>query len=177
MRVKRRCWWGGAGLCSAAMSQERVHFDAVLQPHRSLGRTGFMLLMLALGGVSFVAGIAFLLLGAWPVFGFLGLDVLLVYVAFRLNYRSGRMTEAVRLTDRLSVRRLHPNGRVQDWSFEPYWVRVEIDDPPQHWSQLTLSSHGRRLTIGAFLTVEERQELARALTQALRQWRAPPAAT
>ena len=81
------------------MNEERVHFDAVLRPHRSLSRSGFLILMLALGGVSFIAGMAFLLLGAWPVFGFLGLDVLLVYVAFKLNYRSGRLTEAVRLTD------------------------------------------------------------------------------
>jgi uncharacterized membrane protein len=157
--------------------QERVHFDAVLEPHRSLSRSGFLLLMLALGGISFAAGIAFLVIGAWPVFGFFGLDVLLIYVAFRLNYRSGRLREAVRLTDTLTVRRVHPNGRVQQWSFEPYWVRLEIDDPPEHWSQLTLTSHGRSLTIGAFLTAEERLELAKALGAALQRWRAPtPAA-
>jgi uncharacterized membrane protein len=159
------------------MSEERVHFDAVLEPHRSLSRAGFILLMLALGGVSFIAGIAFLVIGAWPVFGFLGLDVLLIYVAFRMNYRSGRMREAVRLTDTLTVRRVHPNGRVQQWSFEPYWVRIEMDDPPEHWSQLTLSSHGRSLTVGAFLTAEERLELAQALTAALQRWRTPTAAT
>jgi uncharacterized membrane protein len=156
------------------MEPERVHLDLVLQPHRSLSRAGFLLLMLALGGISFVAGIVFLVIGAWPVFGFLGLDVLLIYVAFRLNYRSGRLRELVRLTDRqLTVQRVHPNGRVQGWSFEPYWVKVEIDDPPQHESQLTLASHGRALAIGAFLTAEERFELAQALSGALRRWRAP----
>jgi uncharacterized membrane protein len=159
------------------MSEERVHFDAVLEPHRSLSRGGFILLMVAFGGVSFIAGIVFLVIGAWPVLGFFGLDVLLIYIAFRLNYRSGRMREAVRLTDTLTIRRVHPNGRVQQWSFEPYWVRIEMDDPPEHWSQLTLSSHGRSLTFGAFLTAEERLELARALAAALQSWRSIPTAT
>jgi uncharacterized membrane protein len=73
-------------------------FHAVLTPYRSLRPAGFLVLMVALGAVSFVAGILFLVAGAWPVLGFFGLDVLLVYVAFRLNYRSGRLYETVNLT-------------------------------------------------------------------------------
>lgn len=157
------------------MTEERVHFDAVLHPNRSLGRTGFVILMCAFGGVSFVAGMVFLLLGAWPVVGFFGLDVLLIYLAFRLNYRSGRLTEQVRLTDRaLTVRRVLPSGRARDWSFEPYWVRISMDDPPEHASQLLLTSHGRTLTIGAFLSPEERVDVARALAEALRRQRLVP---
>ena len=162
-------------MSAAETPAERVHFDVVLQPHRSLSRSGFLILMLALGGVSFIAGMMFLALGAWPVLGFFGLDVLLVYIAFRLNYRSGRLTELVRLTDSaLTVRRILPNGRMRDWRFEPYWVRVEMDDPPRTASQVTLSSHGRRLEIGGFLTPEERLELARALWAALARWKQPP---
>jgi uncharacterized membrane protein len=155
--------------------EERVLFDAVLHPHRSLSPLGFWILMAAVAGLSFAAGIAFLLMGAWPIFGFFGLDVALLYIAFRLNYRSGRLVETVRLTDRqLTVRRLHPGGKVQDWRFEPYWVRVEIDLPPQPDSPLTLASHGRQLTIGSFLTAEERADFARSLSDALRRWRAAP---
>ena len=62
---------------------EPTLFSAVLTPHRSLGRVGFLVLMALIGGISFVAGIVFLLIGAWPVFGFFGLDVLLLYWAFR----------------------------------------------------------------------------------------------
>jgi len=156
------------------MDAERVHFDAELRPHRSLGRGGFLILMLALGGVSFVAGMVFLLMGAWPVFGFFGLDLLLVYIAFKLNYRSGRLVETVRLTDRvLTVERTMPNGRVRSWTFEPYWVRVGLEEASPS-SRLTLGSHGRRLTIGGFLTEEERAEFAQALGAALARWRAAP---
>src|ERR1700741_5435615 len=87
-------------------------FRAVLTPHRSLGPKGFLALMIAFGAVSFVTGMLFLVMGAWPVLGFFGLDVLLVYVAFRLNYRSGRLYETLDLTPAsLVLTRMHPSGR------------------------------------------------------------------
>lgn len=148
-------------------------FDAILQPHTSLSPHGFMLLMVAVVAVSFVAGMAFLLMGAWPVFGFFGLDVALVYLAFKANYRWARMYETLRLTrDALLVERISPSGKVQRWRFQPYWLRVDVEDADSHDSRLVLSSHGRRLRIGAFLTPDERIELARALRDALAAARA-----
>lgn len=124
--------------------------------------------------VSFVAGLAFLLEGAWPVFGFFGLDVALIYFAFRASYRSGHLYETVRLTrGELAIQRVLPSGQVRSWSFQPYWLRVHIDEPPVPASQLTLSSHGRSLVIGSFLSPGERVELAHALRAALsraREW-------
>src|SRR5574338_1098102 len=70
-------------------------FSATLTPHRSLGRVGFLVLMIVFGGVSFVAGMLFLAIGAWPVLGFFGLDVLLLYLAFRLNYWHAEAYEQV----------------------------------------------------------------------------------
>jgi uncharacterized membrane protein len=143
-------------------------FDAVLYPNRSLGPFGFYALMSAIVLVSAALGAAFVFAGAWPVTGFLGLDVLLLYLAFRWNYRAGRCAELIRLDrDGLCVRQVRPNGATREWRFEPHWVRVTIDDPPRHDSQLVLSSHGRALAIGAFLTAEERAEVARALRAAL----------
>ena len=142
--------------------------DAVLQPHRSLSPTGFALLMGGVGLIGFVNGIAFLTIGAWPISGFCGLEVGLFYLLFRLNYRGTRMFERVRLTPRaLTVERHDLRGRVRHWSFQPYWLRVTIDDPPEPSSPLLLSSHGRSLAIGGFLPPAERLDFARALTQAL----------
>ena len=147
---------------------EPLFFDAVLYPHRSLAPRGFAILMILVAAVSFAAGLAFTLMGAWPVMGFFGLDVLLIYIAFRMSYRSGRLTETLQMSEsELLIRRILPSGKVQSWSFQPYWTRVEMDDPPRHRSQLTLRSHGRRLAIGAFLTPEERVEVADALREAL----------
>ncbi|MSP20765.1 MAG: DUF2244 domain-containing protein [Alphaproteobacteria bacterium] len=150
-------------------------FDAVLRPHRSLSKPGFLILMGFIAVVSFASGMLFLLQGAWPVMGFFGLEVGLVYVAFKMNYRAGKLFETVQLdTSQLLVRRIDPKGRAASWSFQPNWLRVAMDDPPEHESQLTLTTHGRSLTIGAFLTPEERLQIAQELRAALAHWRKQP---
>jgi uncharacterized membrane protein len=150
------------------MQDEPGAFRAVLMPHRSLGPTGFIVLMAALAGVSFATGIAFLLIGAWPVLGFFGLDVALVYVAFKLNYRSGRLYETVELTPaRLTWTRVHPSGRREQFDCNPYWARVALRVRPDGRNDLRLVSQGRELSFGRFLTDDERRDFATALTGAL----------
>lgn len=151
-------------------------FDAELTPHRSLTPRGFLLLMLGIGAISFTAGLAFFLAGAWPVIGFLGADVLLIYLAFKANYRSGRMVERLHLTrDRLTVSRTWPSGQAKSWEFQPSWLQVICDAPagerqsPDSPAEcpLILRSHGNSLTVGSFLTRQERRDLADALRAAL----------
>lgn len=150
-------------------------FSAVLTPNRSLGRLGFFLVMALVCAVSFGAGVAFLLKGAWPILGFFGLNVLLVYIAFRMSYRSGKLSETVELTaSSLTVRRRMPGGRLEAWEFQPYWLQVQIDDPPRSDSPLTLSSHGKRLAIGQFLSPLERFEFATVLRRELAGLRVAP---
>jgi len=149
-------------------------FDAILQPHCSLSPRGFIVLMAAIGLISFTAGAAFIIAGAWPVMGFFGLDVLLVYLAFRVNYVAARRYETVQLTeDALVVERVTPNGARHTWKFQPYWLRVSMDDPPRYDSKLMLTSHGRSLVIGAFLSPDERLAFAQALRDALDKLRSP----
>ena len=152
----------------SSSAAEPVLFDAVLTPYRSLSPRGFAILMGTAGLIGFAFGAGFIALGAWPIFGFCGVEWLLFYVFFRLNYRAARLQERIRMTRELmTIERRDPRGRVQSWSFQPYWLRVEMDDPPQHESQLALASHGRRLTIGSFLSPPERYELALSLKAAL----------
>ena len=151
-------------------------FSAVLTPHRSLGRTGFLILMLALAGMSFVTGIVFLMAGAWPVFGFFGLDVLLVYVAFRLNYRAARAYEEVTVSpSELTVRKVSPRGEVREWILNPLWVRLDRS-AHEHFGleRLCLVSHGRQLPIATFLGAEEKESFAEALATALGEARRGP---
>lgn len=149
-------------------------FSAILLPHRSLSRKGFVTLMAIVGVIAFVCGVLFLSLGAWPVFGFLGLDVLLLYIAFRLNYRSGRMFEQVDLSTReLRITRVHPSGKAESWSFNPYWVRLVLEEREDGADVLSLTSHGRRLVFGDFLSDGEKKDFATALGNALSSQRAP----
>jgi uncharacterized membrane protein len=151
-----------------------LYFDAILTPNRSLPTWGFRLLLASMVVFLGSLGFAFAQLGAWPVAGFCGLEFVLVWGAFKLSYRSGRMYEAIRLDDEtLTVSRVVPNRPVRSYAFQPSWVRVAIDDPPRHDSKLTLSSHGRTISVGSFLTPRERVELADALRQAIEVWRNP----
>ncbi len=143
-------------------------FEAVLQPNPPLGRWGQTVLILAVALVSGIVGIAFALAGAWPVTGFLGLDIVLVWLALRACARSARRAEVITLDETgLHVRRLGFGRDNGAWRFEPYWVRVDVEEPHRPDSPLVLRSHGRALVIGRFLTLEERLDLARALDRAL----------
>ena len=145
-----------------------VYFDAVLRPHRSLTPFGFRVLMGVTALLSLAVGSFFFAIGAWPIPGFLGLDILLLYGAFRASYRAARAYETVRLTDaELDVEKVDAKGRGRNWRFEPYWVRVHMDEPPRLDSELTLTSHGRQVVLGGFLTPQERLEVAQALRGAL----------
>jgi uncharacterized membrane protein len=149
-----------------------LFFEQVLRPHRSLPPRGFHLLMMVLGLISLAAGILFVSIGAWPVIGFFGLDVALVYVAFRLSYRSGRQSETIRLAgDAFTVEQLSVRGERRVWRFPPFWLRVILEEKTDESNRLLVASHGRSLVIGAFVTAAMRRELAAAIRDALRRWR------
>lgn len=145
-----------------------LHFNAVVRPHRSLSARGFLIVMLGVAATNFVAGIAFLLRGAWPVLGFCCLDVVLVYWAFRANYRAARAYETVQLSDgELRVRRIDAKGREKIFTFQPYWVRLDLVEQPDESTNLYLRSHGRSLELAHVLSPAERLDFAQALRAAL----------
>ena len=153
-------------------------FSAVITPHRSLSPRGFVVLMLCLGGLSFVSGVIFVSIGAWPVFGFFGLDVLLVYIAFRANFRAARAYEVVTVTaSELTVRKVNRRG-VREWTLNPIWVRLErIVHEEFGIERLFLVSHGRRLSIASALGPDEKASFARALSRALGEAKRGPTRT
>jgi uncharacterized membrane protein len=158
---------------------EPTLFCAILSPHRSLGRGGFLLVMLAVGGMSFAAGLVFFLLGAWPVVGFLGLDVLLVYVAFRASYRAAAAYEEVRVTpSELKLRKVSHRGEIAEWTLNPVWVRLERMASEEFGiERLFLVSHGRKLPVASFLGPNEKASFASALSAALGEARRGPTRT
>ena len=144
-------------------------FSAVITPHRSLGKTGFLVLMACVGAVSFVSGLLFLVIGAWPVFGFFGLDALLIYWAFQANFRAARAYELVTVTaSELKVRQVSHRGGARECTLNPLWVRLDrIVHEEFGIERLFLVSHGRRLPIAAFLGPNDKASFARALSNAL----------
>jgi uncharacterized membrane protein len=146
-----------------------VLFEARLSPHRSLSVRGFNVLMLFLGIVSFIMGVVFLSLGAWPVFGFFGLDVLLLWLAIRVNYRDADAYEDIRMTPvLLSVRQVSKHGSRRDTEFNPRWTRLEkTEDELAGVTKVALISRGFPLVVGSFLPPFYKKELAARLASAL----------
>ena len=169
----------GNDLAPDFTAPEPAIFAAVVTPHRSLNRAGFLIVMAAVSTVSFVAGTVFLLIGAWPVFGFFGLDVLLVYWAFRANYRAAAAYEEVTVTaSELRVRKVSHRGRASEWSFNPLWVRLERDDHEDFGLRgLFLVSRGQRLPVASVLSPHEKEGFAAALGAAIGEAKRGPTRT
>jgi uncharacterized membrane protein len=150
---------------------DRPVFDAVIHPYRSLGPRGFRALLGVVIAANVAAASVMLWLGGWPVLAFLGLDILAVYVAFRLSYAQTRAFERVTVdAQALTVERVDRKGVRAEWRFPSYWVSVWYEGDEER-STVTLRSHGRSLEICAFLPPMERQSFAEALREALRSAR------
>ena len=157
------------------LEQPRL-FAALLTPHRSLNRTGFLVLMAFVSAVSFAAGVAFWWMGAWPVLGFFGLDLLVIYWAFRINFRRAGASEEITVTpSELRVRRISHRGHVAEWVVNPLWVRLEQESDAEYGiERLYLVSRGRHVSIGHFLSPGEKASFAKALMAALHAARRGP---
>jgi uncharacterized membrane protein len=145
-------------------------FRAVLMPHRSLPASGFIVLMAVLIALNLTAGVTFYLLGAWPVMGFMGLDVALVWWAFRLNYASARQRERIEITDHELILEREVQGRpAVRQRFNRGWVQVKLEEDRDREliGRLFLRSRGIETEIGNFLSPAERKSFAATLKAAL----------
>jgi uncharacterized membrane protein len=146
-----------------------VYMDAELRPNRSLSTHGFKIVMLSMAAMSFFAGIGFLSLGAWPVVGFFGLDVLLVYLAFKVNFKSGeRERETVRVTAReIAISRTCYRGQTGWWRVSPSFARVEIEQLNEYEAAVRLRAGGTSVPLATCLSPPERLIFADALKAAI----------
>jgi uncharacterized membrane protein len=144
-------------------------FAAQLVPHRSLGRKGFRVLLLLTGMVCFVYGVFFVVTGAWLVGVFFGLDFLLLYGAFKLNYRAARRREEVTIwRTRLSVRKYAPSGRMEEHVFNPFWTRFRVRRHEEFGIlSMHVSGQGHVTDVGSFLNPDDRESFAKAFKCAL----------
>jgi len=154
------------------MRQENdVRFEAELRPNCSGSLKGSHIFIGFLLVAFIPTGVIFVFIGAWPVFGFMGAELLLLYGALRLSQRRCATVERILLSpSALIVERTNHWGRQKTWSFPPQWLRVEVLNADQRDNHLNLRSHGRSLTIGQFLSPDERLEVASTLERELVQF-------
>ncbi|WP_279479168.1 DUF2244 domain-containing protein [Aureimonas sp. SK2] len=148
---------------------ERTVFHALLTPYRSLGKRGFTVTMLLFGGLSLISGAVFLSHGAWPVVGFFGLDVLLLWIALRASFRSAQASEEVRVSrTELTIRKTSARGAVQEARYNPFWTRFLVRRHELAGvTHMAVAGEGRQTEIGSFLNPEDRESFAEAFGRAL----------
>ncbi len=140
-----------------------LFMDAVLRPHRSLSAKAFKYMLAAVIVVNVFVAVFFWVQGAFPVAGFLGLDVLALWLAFRHNYRSGRAAEYVRIAaGKVHVAAVNQNGIATHWVLNPVWARVARDG-----RGVLVRDREGQMRLGAFLSPKECESFASALGLAL----------
>jgi uncharacterized membrane protein len=146
---------------------EQDGFRFTLYPYRSLGPRGYRALFAIVIGANLFGGLVFLAMGAWPVSGFMGLDVLALYIAFRISYRQALAFERIAIHDGLiSVERSDMNGNVTTETLPSYWARVDFGGDDES-GDVALRSHGRSVAVGRMLPGFERAMFAETLRRAL----------
>lgn len=147
---------------------EKPLFAALLTPHRSLSPNGFTILMVLTGGFLLVQGIFFVVTGMWPIAAFLGLDLLALYIAFKLNYRSGRAYEQVIVSrTELVIRKVTPKGEATEHRYNPFWARLHVDRREDRITGMKVTGEGKSTPVGAFLNPDDRKSFADAFSNAL----------
>lgn len=147
-----------------------------ISPHRSLTRGQARQIIVVVGMFSTVASVPFFVMGAWPVVGFLGLDVLGLALAFAFSFKAARAYEDIEITSlELSVAKVSARGSRREWRFNPLWVRlVRRDHEDFGLTRLAFAARGRELEIAKALGPEERAKVAGDLSWALSQARRGP---
>ncbi len=160
---------GKPNSADVAEAAEKPVFDATITPHRSLGQDGFRIVMTLVCLTSIAASIPFMVLGAWPVAGFFGLDIIALFIAFKVNFNAARAFERIVVTPlEVLLRKVSHHGREKIWRSNPAWTKLErADDEDYGLLELSLVSRGRRTVVASALSPGEREGFAQALGTAL----------
>jgi len=141
----------------------RLFMDAVLRPHRSWSLKAFKAMLIAVIAVNVAIAVVFISQGAFPVAGFLGLDVLALWLAFRWNYRAAQAAEYVRVAPgKVHVAAVDKDGVATHWVLNPVWARVAREGPG-----VLIRDGAGQMRLGAFLSPKECESFAAALDVAL----------
>jgi len=145
--------------------------NLTIYPHRSLSKFGFRILMLIVTFLCLSGGLIFWMMGAWPVFGFFGLDIILIFLAFKLNYRTGKVYENIKIVSKkFRVSRSFPSGKIQVWDLDPYWARVELIEK-RNQSQLLIRSEKKVVSIGSFLNSFDKKKLEKKIKESIQRYK------
>ena len=143
-----------------------------LWPYRSLGSRGFSYIMTGFIGLIFILSLLFYSLGAWPVIGFLGIEIGLVWLVFRMNYKAGRNFEQISITPEATyIEKVGWRGDKRHFNIPSPWIKASCIKGEGRSDKLILKYHSEQLEIGSFLPPKEKPSLANTLNESFERMR------
>jgi uncharacterized membrane protein len=139
-------------------------FKRVIRRNNSLSSTGRLVAFALIFFVSIGIAAAFATFGAWLILPFAGLEMLVLFFAFRYVERHAADYEQIEIDGATVKVEWTSAGDLHRGEFNRHWAQVVANGDG---SRLALRSHGRELEIGRYLNDEQRLDLARALRRRL----------
>jgi uncharacterized membrane protein len=159
---------------TATAEPDALIFEATVKPYRSLSRRGILIVVGCMLAGSLTVTSLMALLGAWPVIGFNGADLMLAFLLLWLNIRAARAVETITLSQAaLTVTRTDQRGRRTRLALPPYWLNPSLRERAGTVPRLILTTRDTEVEVARQLGDTEKRDLAAALTRALHRWRNP----
>ena len=150
----------------------KYYLDIKIYRNQSLTTRGLYILMFFITIPASYIGISFYVLGAWPVLGFMGFEILLIYIAFKILFYKSKFYEHIILdSEKLNILFKKNNKIIKKIELEPTWVQVKIEKIYENEDTLIVSSHGKKIILANYLIPEERLKLAGKIKSGLREWK------
>jgi uncharacterized membrane protein len=154
-----------------SVGDRQLFFNARLFPYRSMSKRSANIMIGIIAVACTLAGLRFIIAGAWPVVVFVGVDVAAIWLAFHLSFRSAKLFETIQLSEKdLILTRVHPNGQTESWRFEPYWAKAWIETI-EGQEMLFISSNSDPVPFGSFLAEQEKSEFLQTFNHSLQDWK------
>ena len=150
----------------------KYYLDIKIYRNQSLTTRGLYILMFFITIPASYIGISFYVLGAWPVLGFMGFEILLIYIAFKILFYKNKFYEHIILdSEKLNILFKKKNKIIKKIELEPTWVQIKIEKIYENEDTLIVSSHGKKIILANYLIPEEWLKLAGKIKSGLREWK------
>ena len=145
------------------------YLNIKIYSNNSLSTKGFYILMASIILPALFIGSAFLLIGAWPVLGFMGLEIILIYIFFKILFYKNNFYEHVILDkSKFYISYNNKNSVINSVNLEPTWLQVKLEN---NNNKLQIFTHGKAIELGKCLAIKEKASLAITIQEALLDWK------
>ena len=152
---------------SCVAGGEAAEYVYTARRNNSLSSSGRRLVFAFILTVSFGIAAAFsMVLGAWPILPFAGVEMAVLYVAFRYIDRHAGDYERITIRGDSVAVEVRDGTDIASFELSRYWAQVVCEHAG---ARLALRSHGREIEVGRHLCDEQRLEMARGLARELRR--------